>query len=160
MVRGPLVMRGYWNDRSATVEALDNDGWLATGDIGRVDGDGYVFITDRKKDMILTAGYNVYPAELEQAIASHPAMAMVAVTGRPDDEKGEVAEAYIVLHQGAAPDSAAILAHCRERLATYKLPRSVFFVDDLPRTSTGKIMRRALKDNAEHAASHRERTVV
>ena len=153
MVRGPLVMSGYWNNPTATAEALDGEGWLATGDLGRMDDDGYLYIVDRKKDMILTAGYNVYPAELEQAIASHAAVAMVAVTGRPDEEKGEVAEAFIVLHRGAEPDAAAILAHCRERLAAYKLPRAMHFVDDLPKTGTGKIMRRALKTSAEAATA-------
>lgn len=159
MIRGPLVMRGYWNDPSATAQALDDNGWLATGDVGRLDEDGYLYITDRKKDMILTAGYNVYPAELEQAIASHPAVAMVAVAGRADEEKGEVAEAYIVLHRNAALDEAAILAHCRERLAAYKLPRGFHFVEDLPRTSTGKIMRRALGAHAVAATTMSERTV-
>ena len=148
MVRGAQVMRGYWHDPIATAQALDSEGWLATGDVGRRDEDGYIFIVDRKKDMILTAGYNVYPAELEQAIASYPAVAMVAVVGRPDEDKGEVAEAYIVLHRDAEPDEAAILAHCRQRLAAYKIPRTVYFVEDLPRTSTGKVMRRALKADA------------
>ena len=160
MVRGPQVMRGYWNDPVATAEALDSEGWLATGDVGRLDEDGYLFIVDRKKDMILTAGYNIYPAELEQAIASHPSVAMVAVAGRADEEKGEVAEAYIVLHTGAAPDAAAILAHCRELLAAYKIPRRLFFVDDLPRTSTGKIMRRALGAVPEPVTILKERTVA
>ncbi len=160
MVRGPLLMRGYWNDPSATAQALDGEGWLATGDVGRLDEDGYLFIVDRKKDMILTAGYNVYPAELEQAIASHPAVAMVAVAGRADEEKGEVAEAFIVLHRGAEPDEAAILTHCRERLAAYKLPRGVHFVEDLPRTSTGKIMRRALTADAEPATRKKEDTLA
>lgn len=153
MVRGPLVMSGYWNNPSATADALDGEGWLATGDVGRMDDGGYLYIVDRKKDMILTAGYNVYPAELEQAIASYADVAMVAVTGRADEEKGEVAEAFIVLHRGAEPDAAAILAHCRARLATYKLPRAMHFVDDLPKTGTGKIMRRALKDSAEAATA-------
>lgn len=160
LVRGPLVMRGYWNDPSATVQALDRDGWLATGDVGRRDEDGYLFIVDRKKDMILTAGYNVYPAELEQTIAGHPAVAMVAVAGRPDEEKGEVAEAYIVLHRGAEPDAAAILAHCRERLAAYKLPRAIHFVSDLPRTSTGKILRRALRADAKPETTQKEDPVA
>lgn len=160
MVRGPLVMRGYWKDPAATAEALDGEGWLATGDVARLDGDGYLFILDRKKDMILTAGYNVYPAELEQAIAGHEAVAMVAVTGRPDEQKGEVAEAYIVLHRGAEPDEAAILAHCREHLAAYKIPRAVHFVEDLPRTGTGKIMRRALNADAAPPTIQREATLA
>src|SRR3546814_10453249 len=97
--------------------------------------------------MILTAGYNVYPAELEQVIAMHPAVSMVAVAGRPDEEKGEVAEAFIVLHRNARIDEAALVSHCRQHLAAYKVPRGIHFVNDLPKTSTGKIMRRALFQN-------------
>lgn len=146
MVRGPLVTAGYWNDPEATAAAIDADGWLATGDIATMDVDGYVFIVDRKKDMILTAGYNVYPAELEQVIAMHPAIAMVAVAGVPDAEKGELAHAFVVLHHNCQLDEAALLAHCRQHLAAYKVPRLVSFVDDLPKTSTGKILRRALRE--------------
>lgn len=149
MVRGPLVMRGYWNRPEATADAIDADGWLATGDVAIRDGEGYLNIVDRKKDMILTAGYNIYPAELEQVIAQHPAVAMVAVAGIPDEEKGEVPVAHIVLLSDAKADAAEIAAHCRARLASYKVPRVIQFVDDLPKTSTGKIMRRELKIQAE-----------
>ena len=145
MIRGALVTSGYWNNEAATQNAF-NDGWFATGDIASQDEDGYLYIVDRKKDMILTAGYNVYPAELEQAIAMHPAVAMVAVAGFPDEEKGEIAKAFVVLHDMAAIDEAALLAHCRQHLAAYKVPRAILFVDDLPKTGTGKIMRRALAD--------------
>ena len=147
LVRGPLVTRGYWKNPEATAAAI-HDGWLATGDVGRVDADGYVWIVDRKKDLILTAGYNVYPAELETVIAAHPAVSMVAVVGVPDEEKGELAHAFVVLHRDARVTAADILAHCRLSLAAYKQPRAVHFVEDLPRTSTGKIMRRALRDGA------------
>ncbi|MGN6358527.1 MAG: AMP-binding protein [Novosphingobium sp.] len=149
MVRGPLVMQGYWNRSEATAEAIDADGWLATGDVAIRDGDGYLFIVDRKKDMILTAGYNIYPAELEQVIAQHPAVAMAAVAGIPDDEKGEVPVAHIVLLPRVETDAGEILAHCRARLAAYKVPRVIHFVEDLPKTSTGKIMRRELKTQVE-----------
>jgi long-chain acyl-CoA synthetase len=152
MVRGPLVMKGYWNRPKETAETIDANGWLATGDIARIDEDGYLTIVDRKKDMILTAGYNVYPAELEQVIASHPSVAMVAVAGVPDAEKGELAHAYVVPRPGHTPDSGALLAHCRIRLAAYKVPRAIHFVDDLPKTSTGKIMRRTIsKLTAQHS---------
>ncbi len=144
MVRGPLVTRRYWNNPAATALAI-TQGWLATGDIGRIDEDGYIWIVDRKKDMILTAGYNVYPAEVETVIAMLPAVSMVAVVGEPDEEKGEIAHAFIVLHRGAALGEAEILAHCRHHLASYKVPRRLHLVDDLPKTSTGKIMRRALR---------------
>lgn len=144
LVRGPLVTRGYWRNPAATAAAL-TEGWLATGDIGRIDADGYVWIVDRKKDLILTAGYNVYPAELEQVIAAHPAVSMVAVVGVPDEEKGELAHAYVVRHRDDPATEAEILAYCRLHLAAYKVPRALWFVDDLPKTSTGKILRRALR---------------
>lgn len=148
MVRGPLVLRGYWNDADATRAALSDDGWLATGDIAVREADGYLRIVDRRKDLIITAGYNVYPAELEQAIARHPAVAMVAVASMPDAEKGELAKAFVVLRPGATCSDAELATHCREHLAAYKQPRAFVFVDDLPRTSTGKIMRRALRSDA------------
>jgi len=110
-----------------------------------MDADGYIYIVDRKKEMILTAGYNVYPAELERVISQHPAVAMVAVGSQPDELKGEVAKAYVVLRHDAQTDEAEILALCKEHLAAYKVPKAVQFVNDLPRTSTGKIMRRKLR---------------
>lgn len=146
MAKGPHVMMGYFNNEAGTREALEPDGWLHTGDLAYRDEEGYFYIVDRKKDMILTAGYNVYPAEIERVIASHPVVAMVAVGGIPDDVKGELAKAYIVCKPGATATEEEIIAHCRSELAAYKLPRSVKFVDDLPKTSTGKIMRRALRD--------------
>ena len=148
LVRGPLVTTGYYNNPAATAQALDAQGWLATGDIAYADADGYLFVVDRKKDMIITAGYNVYPAELEQVVAMHPDVVMTAVAGFPDEEKGEIAVAFVVRRQGAALDEATLLSHCRRHLAAYKVPRSVRFVQDLPKTSTGKLMRRALADIA------------
>lgn len=144
VVRGPVVMRGYYGNPKATAETIDANGWLRTGDLARMDANGYVFVVDRKKDMIITAGYNVYPAEIERVLAGHPAVAMVAVGSRPDDLKGEVAKAYVVLKHGTAADEQALLAFCREHLAAYKVPRAVQFVPDLPKTSTGKILRRLL----------------
>jgi long-chain acyl-CoA synthetase len=146
MVRGPIVMLGYWANAEATAETLTHDGWLHTGDIATVDDAGHYFIVDRQKDMIVTAGYNVYPAEIERVISSHPAVSMVAIGRLPDELKGEVARAYIVLKQGHCASEADVLAHCRSQLAAYKVPRSVRFVDDLPKTSTGKIMRRMLPE--------------
>lgn len=148
-VRGPLTMDGYWRDEAATRATIDADGWLATGDVATIDADGYVTIVDRKKDMILTAGYNVYPAELEQVIATLPAVAMVAVSGLADAEKGEIACAFIVPAAGAAIDPEEIIAHCRSQLAAYKVPRRVEIVETLPKTSTGKIMRRALREGVQ-----------
>jgi long-chain acyl-CoA synthetase len=145
MVRGPIVMLGYFGNDAATRETIEPDGWLRTGDVAVADEDGHFFIVDRRKDMIVTAGYNVYPAEIERVIATHPAVAMVAVGSRPDELKGELARAYVVLRPNAAATEQEIVDHCRPHLAAYKLPRSVAFVPDLPKTSTGKIMRRELR---------------
>jgi long-chain acyl-CoA synthetase len=145
MVRGPITMMGYFGNEEATKATIEPDGWLHSGDLGRMDADGYVFIVDRKKDMIITGGYNIYPAELERVVAAHPSVALVAVGSQKDELKGEVAKAYVVLKTGAEPDADGILAHCRKHLAAYKVPRSVQFVADLPKTSTGKVMRRELK---------------
>ena len=144
MVRGPIVMMGYFGDEEKTRETLEPDGWLHTGDLGTMDADGCVFIVDRKKDMILTGGYNVYPAEIERVLAAHPAVALAAVGKLPDDIKGEIAKAYIVLKTDAVCSEDEIIAFCRETLAAYKCPRKVQFVDDVPKTSTGKIMRSEL----------------
>ena len=145
MVRGPLVMRGYYGNEAATREALQPDGWLHTGDVAVEDADGYFFVVDRKKDLIITGGYNVYPAELERVIAMHPAVAMVAVAGVADAAKGELAKAFVVLRAQASATEAEIIAHCRAHLAAYKVPRLVAFLDDLPKTSTGKVLRRMLR---------------
>ena len=144
MVRGPIVMMGYFGDEEKTRETLEPDGWLHTGDLGTMDEDGCVFIVDRKKDMILTGGYNVYPAEIERVLAAHPAVALAAVGKQADEMKGEIAKAYVVLKAGTDATEAEMIAHCRETLAAYKCPRAVQFVDDVPKTSTGKIMRREL----------------
>jgi long-chain acyl-CoA synthetase len=144
MVRGPIVMLGYFGNEAATKETIEYDGWLHTGDVAVSDEDGRFYIVDRRKDMILTAGYNVYPAEIERVIAAHPAVAMVAVGSQADVLKGELARAYVVLRPQATATELEIIEHCRLHLAAYKLPRSVAFVPDLPKTSTGKIMRREL----------------
>jgi long-chain acyl-CoA synthetase len=144
MMRGPIVMQGYWGNENATREALEADGWLHTGDLAKMDEDGAVFMVDRKKDMINTSGFKVFPAEIERVIACHASVALVAVGGAPDELKGEVAIAYVVLKPDAAEDVEGILALCRQELAAYKQPRAVRFVPDLPKTSTGKIMRREL----------------
>ena len=144
MARAPIVMQGYVGNDDATAETIEDDGWLHTGDLASIDDDGFIFIVDRKKDMILTAGYNVYPAELERVIAAHPAVAMVAVGPCTDEDKGEIAKAYIVLKDGARAEPTEIIDLCRTELAAYKIPRLVQFSDDLPKTSTGKIMRRQL----------------
>lgn len=159
MVRGPIVMQGYFGNEEATRETIEPDGWLHTGDLAQMDVDGYIFIVDRKKDMILTGGFNVYPAEIERVIAQHPAVAMVAVASLPDELKGEIAKAYVVLRPGAQVDEAEIVAFCRQHLAAYKLPRAVQFVPDLPKTSTGKIMRRLLRTLDANAGEQSVRAV-
>ena len=146
MVRGPVVMQGFYGNEAATRDTIEPDGWLHTGDVARIDEDGFIFIIDRKKDLILTAGYNVYPAEIERVVAAHPDVAMVAVGAIPDELKGELAKAYIVPRTGAQPDVNEIIDHCRRHLAAYKVPRAVQIVADLPKTSTGKIMRRRLRE--------------
>ena len=145
MIRGPLVMLGYYGNEQATRQAIEPDGWMHTGDIATRDDEGHFFIVDRRKDLIITGGFNVYPAEIERVVASHPAVAMVAVGSVPDETRGELARAYVVLRPGATAAEAEIIDHCRPHLASYKLPRSVRFVPDLPKTSTGKVMRRQLK---------------
>lgn len=145
MIKGGIVMQGYYGNEQATKDTIEADGWLHTGDVASMDEDGCVFIVDRKKDMILTAGFNVYPAEIERVVAGHPDVALVAVGSIPDEDKGELAKAYIVPTTGASPNADDIISYCREHLAAYKVPRTVQFVDDLPKTSTGKVMRRELK---------------
>jgi long-chain acyl-CoA synthetase len=146
MFRGPLVMLGYYNNPKATAETIRPDGWLHTGDIATMDEDGYATIVDRKKDMILTAGFNIYPAEIERVLCMHPAVALAAVGSVPDEAKGELAKAYVVLKPGAKATRTALIAHCREHLAAYKVPRGIQFVESVPLTSSGKMMRRMLKD--------------
>jgi long-chain acyl-CoA synthetase len=143
-VRGPIVMREYFGRPEATTEAFTADGWLLTGDIATADRHGYLRIVDRRKDMILTGGYNVYPAEVERVVAACPGVALVAVGRVADDRLGEVPKAYVVLKPGASLTAEGIIAACTERLARYKVPREVAFVDDLPKTSTGKLLRREL----------------
>ena len=145
MIRGPLVMLGYYGNEAATRATIEPDGWMHTGDIATRDDEGHYFIVDRRKDLIITGGFNVYPAEIERIVASHPAVAMVAVGSVPDETHGELARAYVVLRPGATATETQIIEHCRLHLAAYKLPRSVRFVPDLPKTSTGKVMRRELK---------------
>ena len=145
VVRGPNVMKGYFNRPEATDEAMRN-GWFHTGDIGSIDQDGYLSIVDRKKDMILRGGFNVYPRELEEVIVSHPAVSLAAVIGVPDERLGEEVKAYVVRKSGATLAEEELLEWMREQFAAYKYPRLIEFVDSLPMGPTGKILKRALKD--------------
>ena len=147
--RGPFTMKGYWNRPEATASVIDAEGWFRTGDAGYQDEDGYVFLTDRIKDMIVSGGENVYPAEVENALASHPAVADVAVIGVPDDRWGETPKAIVVPREGYVADtelSAGIIAFARERLAHYKCPTSVDYIDVLPRNPSGKVLKRELRE--------------
>jgi len=144
-VRGPITMREYIGNSAATAEVLLESGWLRTGDLAYIDAEGFAFIVDRLKDLIITAGFNIYPAELERVIAAYPGVAMVAVGSVADDDKGELAKAYIVQREDAQLDLEDLRRYCRENLAAYKVPRAFQLVPDLPKTSTGKIMRRALR---------------
>ena len=145
LVRGQGVMLGYLDDPEATAEAIDADGWLHTGDVGTMDEAGYVRITDRMKDLYISGGFNVYPAEVEKLLAVHPAIAMVAVVGVPDERMGEVGKAYVVLRPGAAATEAELIGWSRENMANYKVPRSFAFVEDLPRNASGKVLKTELR---------------
>ncbi len=145
-VKGPNNMKGYWNLPEATAKTLGADGWLRTGDAGYMDADGYVYIHDRVKDMIISGGENIYPAEVENAIFGHPAVAEVAVIGVPDEKWGEAVKAIVALKPGAEGDPASIIAWARERIAAFKTPKSVDFIDALPRNASGKILRRQLRE--------------
>ncbi|HVW88569.1 MAG TPA: AMP-binding protein [Gaiellaceae bacterium] len=142
--RGPSVVSGYWQNEAATAEAVSADGWLATGDVGRLDGDGYLYLVDRKKELVIRGGYNVYPREVEEVLYAHPDVLEAAVVGVPDGRLGEEVAAAVVLRPGAALGAEALQAWAKERLAAYKYPRVIAFVDELPKGPTGKILKRAI----------------
>ena len=148
VMRAPQLMRGYWNNESETAELI-RDGWLYTGDLGYLDEDGYLFLVDRKKDLIKTSGYQVWPREIEEVIAAHPGVAEVGVAGLPDERKGELVAAWIVPRGGAALDAEQIRSWCREKLAPYKVPIRIEMRKELPKTLVGKVLRRALVAEAK-----------
>jgi long-chain acyl-CoA synthetase len=139
-------MKGYWNNPAATADAVTPDGWFRTGDAGYRDGDGYLYLHDRVKDMIVSGGENVYPAEVENALMKHPAVGDVAVIGVPDEKWGEAVKAIVVVSEGAAVSEADLIAFAREHLAGYKLPKSVDFATSLPRNPSGKLLKRELRE--------------
>ncbi|HEU5369458.1 MAG TPA: AMP-binding protein, partial [Ktedonobacterales bacterium] len=145
-VRGPHVFSGYWNRPDATAEAFSADGWFKTGDLGWRSEDGYFTITGRARELIISGGYNVYPREVEDVLAAHPAVAEVAVVGQPDSDLGEQVVAVVVPREGQQPDADEIIAFCRERLASYKKPRQVVFVEALPRNALGKVQKHLLTE--------------
>jgi long-chain acyl-CoA synthetase len=143
-VKGPNVMLGYWKNPEQTADAL-RDGWLHTGDMATMDEDGYIYIVDRKHDMIISGGENIYPREVEEVIYKHPAVAEVAVVGVPDDTWGESIKAVVVLKPDQSVTAEEIIQLCKDNLASYKKPKSVNFVDALPKTAIGKILRREVR---------------
>jgi long-chain acyl-CoA synthetase len=149
VIRGPQVMQGYWNNPAETAAAL-RDGWLYTGDIARVDEDGYFFIADRKKDMVIVAGFKVFPREIEEVLLEHPKVKEAAVTGVTHKVRGEILVAQVVLKDGAADDPKQVrrelLDYSRQRLAPYKVPRRLEFTSALPKTALGKVLRREIRE--------------
>lgn len=148
IIRGPQVMQGYLNRPDETANTLRN-GWLYTGDIATMDEDGYFFIVDRKKDMIIVGGYNVYPREIDEVLHEHPKVKEAVTVGVPHATRGEIIKAYIVPREGVKLTKAEIVAHCREQLANYKVPKQVEFRNELPKTIVGKVLRRILRAEEE-----------
>lgn len=144
-IKGPQVMKGYWNMPEETALALRN-GWFYTGDIAKMDEDGFFYIVDRKKDMIIAGGFNIYPREIEEVLFEHPAIMEAVVAGVPDRYRGETVKAYIVLKEGASLTEEEVIAYCRSKLAAYKVPRLVEFRSELPKTAVGKVLRRFLRE--------------
>ncbi|MBV8986292.1 MAG: AMP-binding protein, partial [Acidimicrobiia bacterium] len=145
-VRGPNVFPGYWNDPDATAMVLTADGWLKTGDIAVTDDDGYLYLVDRAKDLIIVSGFNVFPAEVEEVLVEHSGIAEAAVVGVSHPYSGEAVKAYVVPEGGKYLEEEEIIEFCAERLARYKCPSSVSFVDQIPQGLAGKVLRRALRD--------------
>jgi long-chain acyl-CoA synthetase len=143
-VRGPTVFAGYLDDPDATARVLTDDGWLRTGDIALLDEDGRLYLVDRAKDLVIVSGFNVFPQEVEDVLVSHPDVAEVGVIGVPHPHSGEAVKAFVVLESGATLDEDGLIDFAHDHLARYKCPSKVLFVDQLPRTATGKLMRRDL----------------
>ena len=145
LLKGPQVMKGYWNKPEATAETL-TDGWLHTGDIGMMDEDGYFYIVDRKKDMIISGGYNVYPRDIEEVFFEHPKVLEAAALGVPHPKRGEQVKVFVVLKEGETGTEEEFFAYCKDKLAAYKLPTMIEFRDDLPKTNVGKVLKKDLRE--------------
>ena len=145
MIKGPQVMKGYWNQPEETAHALRN-GWLYTGDIGQIDEDGYLSIVDRKKDMIIASGFNVYPRDIEEVLYEHSHIKEAVVIGVPHPYRGETIKAILVVKEGKSLSEEELTSYCRHHLAAYKIPRIFEFRAELPKTNVGKILRRALRE--------------
>ncbi|MEA3230519.1 MAG: AMP-binding protein, partial [Thermodesulfobacteriota bacterium] len=144
IIKGPQVMKGYWQMPEDTADTL-KDGWLYTGDIAKMDEEGYFFIVDRKKDMIISGGFNVYPRDIEEVLFEHPKIVEAAAIGLPHPTRGEQVKAYIVLKEGETETREGIIEYCKEKLATYKLPTLIEFREELPKTNVGKVLKKDLK---------------
>lgn len=144
-IKGPQVMKGYWSMPEETAAVLQ-DGWLSTGDIAKMDSKGHVFIIDRKKDLIIASGYNVYPREIEEVLYEHPAVLEAVVIGVPDPYRGETVKAFVALREGHVVTEEELLTHCKKNLAAYKVPKIIEFRAKLPKTSVGKLLRKALRE--------------
>jgi acyl-CoA synthetase (AMP-forming)/AMP-acid ligase II len=154
VIRGEDVFQGYWGEPALTQEVLV-DGWLRTGDMARVDAQGYVYLVDRKKDMIISGGFNVYPTEVEATLYQHPDVLEACVISVPDDTWGESVKAVVTLRPGREASAQALIAHCRERIADYKSPRTVDFVDELPKNASGKLARKLVREPYWQGAARR-----
>ena len=145
IIKGPQVMQGYWNNPEETAEAL-KDGWLHTGDIARMDAEGYFYIVDRKKDMIISAGYNVYPREIDEVMYGHPNVQEACTIGLPHPSRGEQVKVFVVLRKPQETTRQDLIDYCRQKMAEYKLPGEIEFRNELPKSSVGKILRKTLRD--------------
>ncbi|WP_419786719.1 long-chain-fatty-acid--CoA ligase [Pseudodesulfovibrio sp.] len=157
VIRGPQIMKGYYNRPDATADVLRN-GWLYTGDIATMDENGYFFIVDRKKDLIISGGYNIYPREIDEVLHTHPKIEEAVSVGIPNKTRGEIVKAFVVVKPGESLDRNEVIAYCREKLANYKVPRKVEFRDKLPKTMVGKVLRRALRDEETEKKSKKQCT--
>ena len=145
-MKSPYVMKEYWRKPEETANVFTEDGWLKSGDIAYMDEDGYVFIVDRTKDMIIAGGFNIYPRDIDEALVKHPKVADAITIGIPDEYRGENVKAFVQMKPGETATAEELIAFCREHLAAYKVPRLIEFRSELPRTNTGKALRRILRD--------------
>jgi long-chain acyl-CoA synthetase len=144
-IAGPQVMKGYWNMPEETAKTLKN-GWIYTGDIAKMDEDGYFYIVDRKKDMIIAGGFNIYPRDVEEVLFEHPKVQEAVVAGVPDPYRGETVKAFVVLKEGQEATVEEMIGYCKEKLAAYKVPKAIEFRKELPKTAVGKVLRRFLRE--------------
>jgi long-chain acyl-CoA synthetase len=154
-VRGPQVMKAYWQRPEETAEVFYPDGWLKTGDVGRLDAAGYLYIEDRKKDVIVVSGFKVYPSEVEDVVTQHPGIVEAAAIGVDNEQSGEAVKLFVV-RKDSSLSSADVVAYCRERLTGYKVPHLIEFVDELPKSNVGKVLRRKLKELESGHANSRQ----